>query len=315
MVDDDPLESMLFADSMPGMRKIDTKVAAEGRRCLNRLESLLAQPASKVELWKSGINRFGLRRIPPTEVSRAQELYLQVVARGGSGSSFVQEGLLQMIAGAKSTDSIPFWLEILDLARPRDSLAVKRRSLAVAAIALIAVRRNERVAFEALLKAARHFNPDVRAMAALYLGRVCPGCDDKLLGEVEACLMEMGTGDAVFGPRFQARFALRSIGKQVRLDCPGGLFLFKTVLEGEPDCYRTIALQSEQTLEDLHFAIQEAFEWDADHLYSFFMNNKPYDWRYTFVCPYEEDNPPFSDEAVIGELGLTKKHKFFYLFD
>ncbi len=152
-------------------------------------------------------------------------------------------------------------------------------------------------------------------MAALYLGRVCPGCDDKLLAEVEPCLLGMVTGDAVFGPRFQARFALRMIGKPVPLDCPGGVFLFKTILEGAPDCSRTVALQSEQTLEVLHLAIQDAFEWDADHLYSFFMNNKPYDWRYTFVCPYEEDNPPCSDEAVIGELGLTKKHKLLYLFD
>ncbi len=108
MLDDDPLESMLLADSITGERRLSAEVAAEGRRCLNRLESLLAQPASGVDLRKSGISRFSLQQIPPSEVSRAQELYLQVVARGGSGSSFVQEGLLQMIARVKSTDSIPF---------------------------------------------------------------------------------------------------------------------------------------------------------------------------------------------------------------
>src|SRR5439155_22488760 len=79
--------------------------------------------------------------------------------------------------------------------------------------------------------------------------------------------------------------------------------------------YRTIELLSEQTLDDLHFAIQRAIHWDADHLYSFFMNGQKHDDRYAFACPYEEDNPPWTNEAIIGELGLVKKHKFLYYFD
>jgi hypothetical protein len=73
-------------------------------------------------------------------------------------------------------------------------------------------------------------------------------------------------------------------------------------------------VRSEETLDHLHFAIQSAIDWDADHLYSFFMNGKIYDQRYAFSCPHE-DNPPFTDEAIIGNLGLTLKHKFLYLFD
>ena len=53
----------------------------------------------------------------------------------------------------------------------------------------------------------------------------------------------------------------------------------------------------------------------ADHLYSFYMNGQLYDQRYTFACPYEEDRPPWTDEAIIGELGLVVKHKFLYYFD
>ena len=39
------------------------------------------------------------------------------------------------------------------------------------------------------------------------------------------------------------------------------------------------------------------------------------DNRYAFACPYEEDRPPWTDEAIIGELGLVKGHSFAYLFD
>ncbi len=76
-----------------------------------------------------------------------------------------------------------------------------------------------------------------------------------------------------------------------------------------------MALRSEQTLDDLHLAIQAAIDWDGDHLYSFFMNGKVYDRHYAFTCPFEKDNPPHTDKAVIGALGLTPKHKFLYLFD
>jgi hypothetical protein len=48
---------------------------------------------------------------------------------------------------------------------------------------------------------------------------------------------------------------------------------------------------------------------------SFFLNNKLHDWCYAVACPYQGDNPPFSDKAIIGDLGLLRKHKFLYLFD
>ena len=49
--------------------------------------------------------------------------------------------------------------------------------------------------------------------------------------------------------------------------------------------------------------------------YSFHMNGQRGDRRYAFACPYEDDRPPWTDEAVIGELGLVMKHKFLYYFD
>ena len=40
-----------------------------------------------------------------------------------------------------------------------------------------------------------------------------------------------------------------------------------------------------------------------------------HDGCYRVSCPYEEDSPPWTDEAVVGELGLTRGHKFLYYFD
>jgi hypothetical protein len=41
--------------------------------------------------------------------------------------------------------------------------------------------------------------------------------------------------------------------------------------------WRKIELREDQMLHDLHLAIQDAFEWDNDHLYAFFMSGKAWD--------------------------------------
>lgn len=71
--------------------------------------------------------------------------------------------------------------------------------------------------------------------------------------------------------------------------------------------WRKIEILGDQTLEDLHYAIQDAFEWDGDHLYSFFMNNKAWDASSEYTLPegalYEgmemeyEDGMPEDEEA------------------
>lgn len=45
-------------------------------------------------------------------------------------------------------------------------------------------------------------------------------------------------------------------------------FTFK--VSTRKNCWRTIVASSEHTLEDFHNAIQDAFEFDSDHLYAFF---------------------------------------------
>ena len=40
---------------------------------------------------------------------------------------------------------------------------------------------------------------------------------------------------------------------------------------------RTLEIEDSQTVHDLHLAIQDAFGWDNDHVYSFFMSNRLWD--------------------------------------
>jgi hypothetical protein len=128
-------------------------------------------------------------------------------------------------------------------------------------------------------------------------------------------LSDISSKDKAFGPRYWARRWLREIEVPVGLDNPGGAYVFKVKFKWAKRIYRSIALRSEQTLADLHGAIQDAIDWDDDHLYAFFMNGQVHDRRYMIAHPYLEDAPAYVDEVLIGELGLVRKHKFAYFFD
>ncbi|MCI0694277.1 plasmid pRiA4b ORF-3 family protein [candidate division KSB1 bacterium] len=90
-----------------------------------------------------------------------------------------------------------------------------------------------------------------------------------------------------------------------------GNFIFKVSVA--PKVWRTIALSSKHTLDDLHYAIQDAFDFDADHLYAFYMDNR---WcsDERFESPHSSEGP-WADEIEIGELGLAANQPFIYHFD
>ena len=72
-------------------------------------------------------------------------------------------------------------------------------------------------------------------------------------------------------------------------------------------------MSSNHTLLDLHNAIQHAFQFDDDHLYSFFMDGIPWSDE-KFTSPFDNEGPHV-DEVKIGELGLDKGQTILYLFD
>lgn len=66
-------------------------------------------------------------------------------------------------------------------------------------------------------------------------------------------------------------------------------YTFHVSQPGGGRVWRKIELKSDQTLEDLHFAIQDAYDWDADHLYSFFMSGRAWDASSEYSLPEDVD--------------------------
>ena len=90
-------------------------------------------------------------------------------------------------------------------------------------------------------------------------------------------------------------------------------YTFKVSYDRQPDVWRTLELTATQTLADLHAAIQHAFEFDFDHLYSFFMSGRAWDKPSEYAA-----RPEAGERGVnlpIGELTLRPREKFLYLFD
>ncbi len=90
-----------------------------------------------------------------------------------------------------------------------------------------------------------------------------------------------------------------------------GTYIFKVALT--KDLWRRIEISADHTLLDLHRAIQRAYNFDDDHLYSFFMDGRS--WSHErFTSPYEDEGP-WVDDVRIGELGLFIGQNILYLFD
>src|SRR3954471_23354735 len=89
-----------------------------------------------------------------------------------------------------------------------------------------------------------------------------------------------------------------------------------------PVISRTIQIRGDQTLEDLHHAIFDAFGRFDEHLYEFQFGKGPMDPkapRYVLPSEYEagEKNPPAGrvDQTTLESLGLEVGRSFGYWFD
>jgi hypothetical protein len=108
---------------------------------------------------------------------------------------------------------------------------------------------------------------------------------------------------------------------------PNQVYVFAASLVGVPGVRRTIAVRSDQTLVDLHDALQHAFEWDDDHLYSFWLDGTfwsragdeyAHPWHAAEpgpLAPFGLGPEPQSAEVRLDRLELTKGKRIAYLFD
>ena len=114
-------------------------------------------------------------------------------------------------------------------------------------------------------------------------------------------------------------------------------FTFKVKLRDDRRIWRKIEALGGQTLHDLHHVILEAYGFDSDHLYSYFMSGKP--WDLSGYEYYHPDAAPQSDleermremtarirgrypeprlpatEVKLESLNLKPGQRFLYLYD
>ncbi len=98
----------------------------------------------------------------------------------------------------------------------------------------------------------------------------------------------------------------------------------ETFAKKNPVVSRTIQIRGDQTLEDLHYAIFDAFGRWEEHMYEFQFGKRPMDPKARrYVLPHEledqsgDQNPPKGrvDETTIDSLGLKVGDRFGYWFD
>lgn len=117
-----------------------------------------------------------------------------------------------------------------------------------------------------------------------------------------------------FYKRFVPLFAPGELTRTLSGDHPTlmkGVCLIKVSLGR--GVWRKIEMAAKHNLHQLHLAIQDAFELDDDHLYSFFMDNKKWSDD-CYNSPLDEKGSK-ANEVRIGELGLYPGKTFLYLFD
>jgi hypothetical protein len=92
------------------------------------------------------------------------------------------------------------------------------------------------------------------------------------------------------------------------------LYRFQVKLDWMKSVWRRIEMRGDQTFHDLHEAIQEAFDWDDDHLYAFFLSGKAWDNKTAYESPYGEGERSAA-KYRLDDVPLNPGHQFLYIFD
>ena len=94
------------------------------------------------------------------------------------------------------------------------------------------------------------------------------------------------------------------------------VLIFDAQLLNVPGVSARVAVGAEQHLTALHDAIQEAFGWEDDHLYSFWLDNTFWgDSGSEITSPLVPDEAPRTADLPIAELDLQPGRQIAYVFD
>jgi hypothetical protein len=100
---------------------------------------------------------------------------------------------------------------------------------------------------------------------------------------------------------------------QVAQPYQAGKYVFKIWPVYHPKVWRRVEMTDQHTLEELHLMIQKVFDFDNDHLYSFFPDG---DFRSKIAYHDSRGGMGLSaEEVTIGEIFLKEHQTLAYLFD
>ncbi len=91
-----------------------------------------------------------------------------------------------------------------------------------------------------------------------------------------------------------------------------GIYTFKVSLS--KSIWRKVILSAQHTMEDLNNIILRAYQFDEDHLYSFFMDGRK--WSDDCIAsPHDNGSHPNAARVKIGAVGLQPGQRILYLYD
>lgn len=91
-----------------------------------------------------------------------------------------------------------------------------------------------------------------------------------------------------------------------------GRYTFKVSLTNK--IWRKLTFSAKHTMDDFHQIIIKAFEFDDDHLYSFFMDGEK--WSHDCIAsPNDDFGHADASKIQIGAVGFITRQKFLYIYD
>lgn len=114
----------------------------------------------------------------------------------------------------------------------------------------------------------------------------------------------------VFVGLFSKRDLSQTLPREVATYKPG-LYTFRVMRSAKEG--QEITISSQQTMQDLHQAIIQAFHFDDDHLYSFFMDGEK--WSPNCISSPSDYSGANAANIQIGSAGLREGQRFMYLYD
>jgi hypothetical protein len=93
-------------------------------------------------------------------------------------------------------------------------------------------------------------------------------------------------------------------------------YVLTAELADHPGVIRGLALSENESLDDLHHLLRNAFGWDDDHLYSFWLDGEFWsDPSAEYTSPVEAEPGRQTADVALGDLDLRLGQELAYVFD